>query len=121
MSDKPNPAIARLNLVRVGKFEMIDHGLEYSQYFLGEGAAFTQYNFTVTGVGCDIEDAIEDCLDQIGECDFYTHDLVYRIQEHEGWDTFPATPKAGSDPDERYRVSIRWNEHADSDDQGEET
>lgn len=111
----------------IGEFELIDHGIEHSQYFQGCGVAYTQWNNVVTGIGPEPGLAIEDCLEQIacGEGGWDIDDLEERIIEQEGWDQegwdkFPDKPSVcgeceGADLDEcqvcemHYFVSIRWN------------
>jgi len=51
--------------MRITKLQLIDHGIEHEQYFQGCGVSFTSYSYCVTGIGDDIREAIEDCLDQI--------------------------------------------------------
>ena len=49
------------------KFQLIDHGINHSQYFPGCGIAFTDYDQCRTGIGNDPREALDDCLDQIAE------------------------------------------------------
>lgn len=46
-------------------YELIDHGIESSDYFRGCGVAFTEFVDVVTGIGGDIAEAIGDCLEQL--------------------------------------------------------
>ncbi len=101
----------------IGAFELIDHGIEYSQYFQGCGVAFTDFKNVVTGIGDNPAEAIDDCLEQIawGDGDWDTEGMEARIIAQEGWEALPATPSEadeyGDDEtgDTYYYVSIRWN------------
>lgn len=46
-------------------YEIIDHGIENSQYFQGCGTTYTDFGYVVTGIGGNSYDAIDNCLDQI--------------------------------------------------------
>ena len=96
---------------RIGQFEVIDHGIEHSQYFQGCGGAFTRFANVVTGIGDNPAEAIDDCLEQIAQCGFETEGMEARILAQEGLEALPETPSvADEDCDAHYHVSIRWNE-----------
>ncbi len=46
-------------------YELIDHGIHHPDYFQGCGTAFTDYDHLVTGIGDNLAEAIEDCLEQM--------------------------------------------------------
>lgn len=98
----------------IGAFELIDHGIEHSQYFQGCGVAFTGFANVVTGIGDNPAAAIDDCLEQMAQAGFETESMEARIMEQEGWEALPTTPDAqtvyGNIEDIYYHVSIRWNE-----------
>jgi len=107
----------------IGKFELSDHGIEHSQYFQGCWVAFTPFANVVTGIGDNLAEAIDDCLEQITQCGFETEGMEARIMEQEGWEALPTEPSVlaefpvdgeGKDWDGDcelyYHVSIRWNE-----------
>lgn len=99
---------------KVKSFELIDHGIEHSQYFQGCGTAFTDFDHVVTGIGDNPSEAIDDCLEQIasGEGDIDTEDLKRRILESESWKEFPVEPQvedSGEDSELWYHVSIRYS------------
>jgi hypothetical protein len=99
---------------RIGEFELIDHGIEHSQYFQGCGVAFTGFANVVTGIGDNPAEAIDDCLEQVAQAGFDTEGMEARILEQEGWEALPTTPDRqaiyGSIDETYYHVSIRWNE-----------
>ena len=104
---------------KIGAFELIDHGIEHSQYFQGCGIAFTGLQNVVTGIGDNLAEAIDDCLEQIAQAGFVTDRMEARIMEQEGWESLPITPNVpaiGNTEDlyqalaqNYYHISIRWN------------
>jgi len=103
----------------IGEFELIDHGIEYSQYFQGCGIAFTLFDNVVTGSGDNPAEAIEDCLEQIAMSGWETEGMESRVLEQERLEELPTTPSV-SEADSNcedydlpyYHVSIRWNEES---------
>lgn len=99
---------------RIGEFELIDHGIDHSQHFPGCGIFCTSFGNVVTGIGYNMQEAIEDCLEQIAQAEFDADELGLRILQQEGWVVMPITPDvltAYDDPESiYYHVSIRWNE-----------
>lgn len=109
---------------KIESCELVDHGIEGSQYFRGCGVAYTPYTDVVTGIGDNPAEAIEDCLEQIAMGhDVDTDDLETRIKEEEEWNEYPVQPSVcgqcehhnGDDEATRcdgcelhYMVSIRW-------------
>ncbi len=89
---------------RIGEFEVIDHEIEHSQYFQGCGVAFTSFENVVTGIGDNLAEAIDDCLEQVAQAGFETEGMEARIMTQEGWEALPITPDVQS----IYHVSIRW-------------
>ncbi len=100
----------------IADFELVDHGIEHSQYFQGCGAYGTFFQHVVTGIGDNPAEAIDDCLEQIAMDDFETEDMDKRILEQESWKEMPLTPNTDELHEENkesemyYHVSIRWNE-----------
>ena len=47
------------------EYEIIDHGMMYSDYFQGCGTCFTRYTHVWTGVGDSSKEAYNDALDQM--------------------------------------------------------
>ncbi len=104
---------------RIGKFEIIDHGIEHSQYFQGCGVALTSLKNVVTGIGDNPAEAIDDCLGQVAQAGFETEGMVSRIMAQKEWEAIPTTPNVLidgvgnfiSDIEELfYHISILWNE-----------
>lgn len=86
-------------------YEVIDHGVDHAQYFLGCGTAFTPFDFVQTGVGSTPHEALEDCLDQIAMLGFDTDGIKNGLSDE--------TPEELEDTDEYselyYYVSVRFN------------
>ena len=101
---------------RIGEFELIDHGIEHSQYFQGCGVAFTGFANVVTGIGDNPAEAIDDCLEQVAQAGFDTEGMEARILEQEGLKAIPTTPSVAVEfrcdetGEVHYHASIRWNE-----------
>ena len=100
----------------IGDFELIDHGIESSQYFQGCGVAWTSFERIVTGIGDNPAAAIFDCLNQIWQRDFDTEGMEARIMAQEGLKKLPTSPNTDKYIEENeesemwYYVSLRWNE-----------
>ncbi len=102
----------------IGEFELINHGMEHSQYFQGCGIAFTRWGNVITGIGNNPAEAIDGCLEQIAQAEFDAEGMETRIMAQEGWGELPTFPSvleeygAEEECEIHYHVSIRWNEAA---------
>jgi hypothetical protein len=47
------------------KYKIINHGYDHSQYFQGQGTAYTEYDMAFTGIGDNAKEAYNDALDQV--------------------------------------------------------
>lgn len=67
----------------VDDYELIDHGIDHSQYFPGCGLYGTDYTDIATGVGSDPAEALDDCLEQLasGCGNWECGDLKKRIRK----------------------------------------
>lgn len=105
---------------KVSDFELVDHGIEGSQYFQGCGTSHTPFAYVVTGCGDNPREALDDALEIAAQGDpsIDVADLERRILEEEGVEAFPETPSAseGTEEDEEsdtyYYLSIRYNVEA---------
>jgi len=99
---------------QIDEFQLIDHGIEHSQYFQGCGVVFTRFENVITGIGDNPAEAIDDCLEQMAMNDFDVEDMEARILEQEGWEALPENPSVQAIYDTLdeiyYFISIRWNE-----------
>ena len=91
------------------KFEIIDHGYTYPDYFQGCGVAFTSFDYATTGCGSNAKEAYEDAVDSI-----------YQIHDTEEAERLklPKRPRginkkdkvpANANEDCYYYVSIRYS------------
>lgn len=49
----------------ITKYEVIDHGVDHSQYFQGCGVSYTSFDHVATGCGSSASEAWNDALEQI--------------------------------------------------------
>lgn len=66
------------------KFQIINHGIEHSQYFQGCGILFTGYNECFTGCGISPKEAFEDAFSQLIEYEEISDDIAAQIEAFEG-------------------------------------
>jgi len=55
---------------KIGKFEIINHGIESEQYFSGCGVAYTEYTDCATGCGDTAHAALEEALESLAQNDW---------------------------------------------------
>lgn len=65
----------------ISEFEVVDHGIDYEQYFPGCGLSCTEYTDIATGIGDTPEEAIDDALEQLAMNDWDTEGMEGRIEE----------------------------------------
>lgn len=98
---------------KIESFEIVDHGIENSQYFQGCGTAFTSFSHVATGIGSNFAEAIDDCLEMIanGGESVDLEGIEKRILKDIGRRTMPKRPAVGQRHGEDcyYHVSIRYN------------
>jgi len=51
--------------MKVIEYEIINHGMEHSQYFQGCGTSFTRFTHVWTGIGDSSKEAYNDALEQM--------------------------------------------------------
>lgn len=49
----------------INDYQIIDHGVNGSQYFQGCGVSGTEYTMVTTGIGDSAHEALEDALEQL--------------------------------------------------------
>lgn len=67
----------RIDSKPVASYEVIDHGIEHSQYFQGCGVAFTEYADCFTGCGNDASEALDDAIESACQCGYKFSDDDY--------------------------------------------
>ena len=94
--------------MRVTDFQLVDHGIEYEQYFQGCGVSFTPFSDCQTGIGDNPAEALDDCLDQVACSGVDVEGLEMRIRA-EGWNC-KNSPRVKASQDEcHYYLSLRYN------------
>jgi len=87
---------------KVTDYEIINHGIEGSQYFQGCGIAYTEYTEVYTGIGDNPHDALEDALEQAAMSDWDVEGITNDLSEV---DTVPDDAEDASEL--HHFVSIR--------------
>lgn len=100
-------AITRKPIV---EFQILDHGIEHSQYFPGCGF-LPEFRDVATGIGMNAAEAIDDCLEQLACKDWEVDGMEQRIlrQELPGKRKLPTKPAVTSRHGDEvyYHLSIR--------------
>lgn len=61
--------------------EILDHGVEGSQYFQGCGVSYTRYTEVYTGIGDSAYEALEDALEQAAMSDWDVESIKNDLSE----------------------------------------
>lgn len=95
----------------MNRFEIINHGYENSQYFQGQGAAFTGFENVVTGCSYSAHGAYEDAVDSVAQsltdAEFKALGLP-DVPEFDD-DVIPDVYMHDDESDVYWYVSILWN------------
>ena len=75
--------------MRITAFELVDHGVDGSQYFQGCGVSCTEYEACATGVGDNPAEALDDCLESVAQAGVDVDDMDARILADLGIDELP--------------------------------
>ena len=92
------------------EFEVIDHGIENSQYFQGCGLSHTDFEDIATGCGNNPAEAIDDALEQLACGSWHVEGMEARIlsQEFPRKRRLPCKPSVPARADDcYYYISIR--------------
>ena len=91
------------------QFEIINHGVDHSQYFQGCGAAFTDYDYCMTGMGENAAEAYEDACESVAQVHSETARwLPVRPRGIRKTDRVPADAREDTESEIYYYVSIRY-------------
>ncbi len=60
----------------IAEYEIIDHGTEHAQYFVGCSTNGTSYTASYTGYGRTPQEALEDVLDQLSMDEYETDTIT---------------------------------------------
>lgn len=66
----------------IGAYEILDHGIEHSQYFQGCGTSFTEYVDVATGIGDNAYEALEDALESLAQGEWSVDAIANRYDEN---------------------------------------
>lgn len=99
----------------VTAWEVIDHGIEHEQYFVGCGIAFTEYADVATGIGDNAQEALDDALESLAQCGYEISDDDAELMAEELEDTDSSVSELVSDSanthedydSHHYYVSVR--------------
>lgn len=88
------------------KYQILDHGVENSQYFQGCGVSFTEFDNVVTGIGDSLQAALEDALEQMAQTSVSIPDeLESEVSAADDTEDVP------EDSEDCYHyASIRWTD-----------
>jgi hypothetical protein len=89
--------------MKVIEYEIINHGMEHSQYFQGCGTSFTRFTHVWTGIGDSSKEAYNDALEQMAMEDEQA--AVMMPTRPSGIRTRPRVPRGSEDI--YFYVSIR--------------
>ncbi|MFW6129742.1 MAG: hypothetical protein ACOC56_01075 [Atribacterota bacterium] len=93
-------------------YEIINHGYCHSQYFEGQGTAFTEYSYATTGAGDNAKEAYEDAVESVYQiCDYADKlNLPKRPKGIRKKDKIPSKFLKEPDNELFWYVSILWKE-----------
>lgn len=92
--------------------EILDHGVEHSQYFQGCGLAFSTFDDVATGVGDSPFEAAEDALESLAQNGW---DVSSINNEESKESELPESDDESDEPSEIYHyVSIRVSARSES-------
>ena len=66
---------------RIADWNVVDHGIEASDYFQGHGIALTDYTHTATGIGDNPSEALDDALECLASQCIDVEDLERSIRK----------------------------------------
>jgi hypothetical protein len=88
-------------------FEIVDHGIDNSQYFAGCGTMFTDYTDVGTGTGDTPAEALDDALEMLAQGGWNLDIVTEKLpDEPSASDEYP-----GEDSEMYYYVSVRVREY----------
>ena len=104
-----NQTIIPLDEARM-RWEIIDHGIDHSQYFQGCGVSYTEFDHVATGCGETPLEAIDGALDAIAMAHDNTDELIAAIEASEDYAACKASDISV------YKHLVRHGEIEDGDD-----
>jgi hypothetical protein len=95
---------------QVAKWQVVNHGVEHSQYFQGCGVSFTEYDWCVTGIGMTASEAREDCFEQLATMGFDIPEQLETDALDETGNYSVPEDAQGEDSENYVHISIRIKE-----------
>lgn len=109
-------------MTKLNDFEIIRHGIEYSDYFTGCGYCFSNFDRIATGIGETEWEALQDAIETMAQCYTFDNDQLERIElecteisenKYSTLDYLHDNLPVGIDPEDAdspwYYVSVRYN------------
>ena len=103
---------------KLTSYEIVRHGVEWSDYFQGCGVSFTEFDEVSTGIGDTEKEAFDDAIEQIVNVFSLDDGSLARLEwdaEHKEWDPRDAHEASGADSEDSgeqdsplWHVSIRY-------------
>ena len=91
---------------KVSDYQILDHGIETSQYFQGCGVAFSRFTDVVTGCGNDYAEALDDALESMAQNNIDVESFDDEVANAKNHEIESVPPDA---EDCYYYVSIRYS------------
>lgn len=88
-------------------YEIINHGMEHLQFFLGCGVIFTEFTEAFTGVGVNAKEAYESAVESLAMSGYDVSKLPTRPRGIRSSDKVPAAYLKQNDNEIYWHVSIR--------------
>jgi hypothetical protein len=66
---------------RIEAYEIINHGVEHSDYFQGCGVACTEFTDVATGIGNSEREALDDAIEQLAQGDWDVDDNMGLVND----------------------------------------
>jgi hypothetical protein len=68
----------------ISEYQILDHGVENSQYFQGCGVSFTKFDDVSTGIGSTPAEALDDALESLAQNDWDVSSITDKLSEESG-------------------------------------
>ena len=76
----------------INEYEIINHGIEHSDYFQGCGVSCTEFTAVATGIGNSEKEALDDAMAQLAQMDWETSSSDLQNDYDSADDTDVVTP-----------------------------
>lgn len=100
--------------MNIPNYQIVRHGVEYSDYFQGCGTSFTEYDHVQTGIGDTEREAFDDALDMIAQSHDIDEPSMKRLEwdgEHVEWSAEPVGESGMEDEEDNTIGACDAPEH----------